>query len=128
MPKSATEFADTIVDNAVQNVVMDAATSRLNSRAGREYAAWKAGRGTSTMTTSAFKHQLGAPSAPLDVPAAKVGEPSAKTLPTDMVRAMLQQGAGWKQQVGGLEAGVGLGRRHAGGRAKGADRPVRGLP
>ena len=109
IPKSATEFADMIVDNAVQNVVMDAATNRLNSRAAREYAAWKAGRGTSTMATSAFKHQLGSAPAHPGTPVIKVGDQAAKTLPSETVRAMLAQGAGWKQQVGGLEAGVGLG-------------------
>ncbi len=110
IPKSANDFADMIVDGAVQNVMMDAATNRLNSRAGREYAAWKAGRGTSTMSTSAFKHQLGSRPPPVDTPAAKVSEQAARTMPNDAVQAMLKQGAGWKQHVGELEAGVGLGR------------------
>ncbi|MDQ4097617.1 MAG: hypothetical protein M3144_07100 [Actinomycetota bacterium] len=110
IPKSAAEFADMIVDNAVQSVVMDAATNRLNSRAGREYAAWKAGRGTSTASTSGFRHQLGTPLTAPDTPAASMaGAQAAKTLPPESVSAMLKQGAGWKQHVGELEAGVGLG-------------------
>lgn len=109
IPKSASDFADMIVDGAVQNVVMDAATNRLNSRAGREYAAWKAGRGTSTMSTSAFKHQLATRPPPIDAPPAKVSEQAARTMPDASVRAMLSQGAGWNQHVGELKVGIGLG-------------------
>ncbi len=110
IPKSASDFADMIVDGAVQSVVMDAATNRLNSRAGREYAAWKAGRGTSTMSTSAFKHELGNKPVAPDAPTVKAAEQAVRTMPNEAVGAMLKQGAGWKQHVGELEAGVGLGR------------------
>ena len=69
IPKSATDFADMIVDGAVQNVVMDAATNRLNSRAGREVRGLEGGPGDSRRCQpAAFKHQLGSKPMPVDRP------------------------------------------------------------
>ena len=99
LPKNATEFADLIVDKALQAGAMDVALRGPSARAAREYQTWRAG-------PTAAVAPGGAPQA--DPVAANKG-PDPRQLPEDVARRLLRDTGGWDRLSADLRAGTGLG-------------------
>lgn len=105
-PKTATEFADLIVDSALEAGVMDVALRGPSARVGREYQAWKAGRSAPVIPSPG-----GAKVLPGQTPTPAI--PAATTAPRDMpehvVRRMLAESGSWLRLQNELRSGTGLG-------------------
>lgn len=106
VPKSATEFADLIVDNALQAGAMDVALRGPSARVAREYQAWKAGRSVPVLPPPG-----GEPPASSTADRATRPDPSAavRDMPDDVVRRLLTQSGGWQRLRSELQTGSGLG-------------------
>ncbi len=114
-PKSAAEFADMVVDNAVKDVGMDFALSGLNKRAAQEYHNWKTGKaGPATAPALPSTAGIGKPgAAPDPARTAKAAEEAPHHMPEQAVRSLLKEGGGWERLKGELETGTGLGANMA---------------
>ena len=108
LPKSAAEFADLVVDNALQNVVMDVGLRKINSRVATEYEAWKSGKAKPAVAVSGTATPIPGKAAD-PATTAKMVEDAPRRLPEDAVRALLKEGGGWERLRAELEAGTGLG-------------------
>lgn len=102
MPKTATEFADLIVDKALQAGMMDVALRGPSARVARDYQAWRAGKIAPVVPSS------GRIADPAGQP--KPGAPAAaKDMPEHIARRLLGESGSWQRLQGELQAGTGLG-------------------
>ncbi len=109
LPANATEFADLIVDKALQAGAMDVALRGPSARAAREYQSWRAGR--IPTAGSAGKDTAGAkPGAdPAADPSAKAALPDPLQMPEDVAQRLLRDSGGWDRLSADLNTGTGLG-------------------
>ncbi len=107
-PKSATEFADLIVDHALQAGVMDVALRGPSARVAREYQTWRAGRSMPVVTTGEGK----AATATTDPQAAAktTAPPAARDMPEFVARRLLAESDSWTRLQHELQTGTGLGQ------------------
>jgi hypothetical protein len=108
LPKDARALANLVIDNAIENIAMDVGLAGVNSRVGREYAAWREGKGKPAVTV---------PDAPVADPTKPVTVPTADQtpgrLPEQAVRSLLTEAGGWDRLHHELQSGTGLGSNMA---------------
>jgi hypothetical protein len=108
LPKDAKALANLVIDNAIENIAMDIGLAGVNSRVGREYAAWREGKGKPVVTV---------PDAPVKDPTKPVTPPAADQppgrLPEQAVRSLLTEAGGWERLHHELQSGTGLGSNMA---------------
>ena len=114
LPANATEFADLIVDKALQAGAMDVALRGPSARAAREYQAWRSGRvpapgSAGTDTTPGAKPGGDRATAPGADPSAKAAIPDPLHMPEDVAQRLLRDSGGWDRLSADLNAGTGLG-------------------
>ncbi|HWJ54501.1 MAG TPA: hypothetical protein VNT24_14090, partial [Propionibacteriaceae bacterium] len=107
-PKSATEFADLIVDNALQAGVMDVALRGPAARVAREYQTWRAGRSTPVVPTGEGKAAT-ATTDPQSAPKT-TAPPAARDMPEFVARRLLAESGSWTRLQTELQTGTGLGQ------------------
>ena len=105
-PKSATEFADLIVDQALQAGVMDVGLRGPSARVAKEYQAWRAGRSTPVVTTGDGKPVTADPQGAAKTP----GPPAARDMPEFVARRLLTESDSWQRLQSELLSGTGLGQ------------------
>jgi hypothetical protein len=106
LPKSATEFADLIVDKALEAGAMDVALRGPSARAAREYQTWRSGRAQPVAPTGSKSVDPGS----IDPNAAgKAGLPDPRQMPEDVAGRLLRDSGGWERLSADLHAGTGLG-------------------
>jgi hypothetical protein len=108
LPANATEFADLVVDKALQAGAMDVALRGPSARAAREYQSWRAGRvpvGAAAPTGGAKAADASRP----DPAAAKTAVPDPLQMPEDVAQRLLRDSGGWDRLNADLRAGTGVG-------------------
>jgi hypothetical protein len=107
LPANATEFADLVVDKALQAGAMDVALRGPAARAAREYQSWRAGRAP---VGAAHPATAGAKAADRGVePSVKPPVPDPMQMPEDVAQRLLRDSGGWDRLSADLHAGTGLG-------------------
>ncbi len=107
LPANATEFADLVVDKALQAGAMDVALRGPSARAAREYQSWRAGRvpGAAVPTAGGKAADAAGP----DPAAAKGAVPDPLQMPEDVAQRLLRDSGGWENLNADLRAGTGVG-------------------
>ena len=106
LPKSATEFADLIVDHALQAGVMDVALRGPSARVAREYQAWRAGKSAPVVPAAGGKTAT----PDLNAAPAKTAPPAARDMPEFVARRLLADSDSWLRLQKELQTGTGLGQ------------------
>jgi hypothetical protein len=106
-PKSATEFADLIVDKALQAGAMDVALRGPSARVAREYQAWRAGKTAPVVPTATGKTGTADPNA---APTKAAATPPARDMPEYVARRLLAHSESWRRLQNELQTGTGLGQ------------------
>ena len=105
-PKSATEFADLIVDQALQAGVMDVGLRGPSARVAKEYQSWRAGRSAPVITTGDGRAATDDSQAAAKGP----GPPAARDMPEFVARRLLAESDSWTRLQSELQSGTGLGQ------------------